>query len=126
MDTGSPQESASERLALLRPRPRPGGERGGGLWSERRAGRRRVGQSNGFSRIEFHWKGNVGYTARREGDNVVVRFSRDADPDMARLRVDPPPFLKTASLRRQGKILEVVLTLQPGADAAAACAALGP
>jgi hypothetical protein len=77
----------------------------------------RVGQSNGFSRIEFHWKGNVGYTTRREGDDFVVRFSRDADPDMARLRVDPPPFLKTAALRRQGKILEVVLTLQPGAEA---------
>jgi hypothetical protein len=77
----------------------------------------RVGQSNGFSRIEFHWKGNVGYTTRREGDDFVVRFSRDADPDMSRLRVDPPPFLKTASLRRQGKILEVVLTLQPGAEA---------
>ena len=77
----------------------------------------RVGQSNGFSRIEFHWQGNVGYGVRREGDNVIVRFSRDADPDMARLRVDPPPFLKTAVLRRQGKILEVVLTLEPGADA---------
>jgi hypothetical protein len=77
----------------------------------------RVGQSNGFSRIEFHWKGNVGFTTRREGDDVIVRFSRDADPDMSRLRVDPPPFLKTAALRRQGKILEVVLTLQPGADA---------
>ena len=77
----------------------------------------RVGQANGFTRIEFHWKGNVGYTARREGDDMIVRFSRDADPDMARLRVDPPPFLKTAALRRQGKILEVVLTLQPGADA---------
>jgi hypothetical protein len=79
----------------------------------------RVGQSNGFSRIEFHWKGDVGYTTHREGDDLIVRFSRDADPDMARLRVDPPPFLKTASLRRQGKILEVVLTLQPGADAKA-------
>ncbi len=77
----------------------------------------RVGQSNGFSRIEFHWKGNVGYTTRRQGDDLIVRFSRDADPDMSRLRVDPPPFLKTASLRRQGKITEVVLTLQPGADA---------
>lgn len=77
----------------------------------------RVGQSNGFSRIEFHWQGNVGYTATRQGDDLIVRFSRDADPDMSRLRVDPPPFLKTASLRRQGKILEVVLTLAPGADA---------
>jgi tetratricopeptide (TPR) repeat protein len=76
-----------------------------------------VGQSNGFSRIEFHWQGNVGYTTRREGDDLIVRFSRDADPDMARLKVDPPPFLKTAALRRQGKILEIVLTLQPGADA---------
>ena len=77
----------------------------------------RVAQSNGFTRIEFQWNGNVGYVFRREGDDVVVRFSRDADPDMARLRVDPPPFLKTAALRRQGHILEVVLTLAPGADA---------
>jgi hypothetical protein len=76
----------------------------------------RVGQSSDFSRIEFQWKGNVGWTARREGDDVIVRFSRDADPDMARLKVDPPPFLKTASLRRQGRILEVVLTLKPGVD----------
>jgi len=79
----------------------------------------RVGQSNDFTRIEFHWQGNVGYTTRREGDDVIVRFSRDADPDMARLRVDPPPFLKTAVLRRQGKTMEVVLTLKPGADAKA-------
>ena len=79
----------------------------------------RVGESNGFTRIEFHWQGNVGYTVKRQGDDMIVRFSRDADPDMARLRVDPPPFLKNATLRRQGKILEVVLTLQPGADAKA-------
>lgn len=79
----------------------------------------RVGQSNGFTRVEFHWQGNVTFSSRREGDDMIVRFSRDADPDMARLRVDPPPFLKTANLRRQGKILEVVLTLAPGADAKA-------
>jgi hypothetical protein len=77
----------------------------------------RVGQSNGFSRVEFHWQGNVGFTTRREGDDFIVRFSRDADPDMSLLRVDPPPFLKTATLRRQGRIMEVALTLQPGADA---------
>jgi tetratricopeptide (TPR) repeat protein len=77
----------------------------------------RVGESNGFSRIEFHWQGNVGYTVKRDGDELTVRFSRDADPDMSRLRVDPPPFLKTARLERQGKILSIVMTLQPGADA---------
>jgi hypothetical protein len=77
----------------------------------------RVGESNGFSRVEFHWQGNVGFTTRREGDDVIVRFSRDADPDLSRLRVDPPPFLKTAAIRHQGRIMEVVLTLQPGADA---------
>ena len=78
-----------------------------------------VGQSNGFSRIDFHWRGAVGFTTRREGDDMIVRFSRNADPDMALLRVDPPPLLKTAVLRRQGQILEIVLTLKPGADAKA-------
>jgi tetratricopeptide (TPR) repeat protein len=76
----------------------------------------RVGQTRDFSRIEFHWLGNVTFATRREGDDVIVRFSRDADPDMSRLRVDPPPYLKTASLRRQGRILEIVLTLAQGVD----------
>ncbi|MDB5460239.1 MAG: endoglucanase [Caulobacteraceae bacterium] len=76
----------------------------------------RVGRSDGFSRIQFHWTGAVGFTARREGDNLVVRFSRDADPDMSLLSVDPPPFLKTAVLRRRGRVLEIVLTLLPDAD----------
>jgi hypothetical protein len=79
----------------------------------------KVGQSNGLSRIEFHWAGPVGYMAKRVGDALVMRFSRDADPDMSLLNVDPPTYLKTATLKRQGHILEITLTLQPGADAKA-------
>lgn len=79
----------------------------------------KVGQANGLSRIEFHWAGAVGYTAKRVGDTLVLRFSRDADPDMSLLHVDPPAMLKTATLHRQGHILEIELTLQPGADAKA-------
>jgi hypothetical protein len=78
-----------------------------------------VGQTPGFSRIEFQWAGAVGYTARREGDTFILRFSRDADPDMSLLRVDPPPFLKTAALHRQGRILEIALTLAPNVEARA-------
>jgi hypothetical protein len=76
----------------------------------------KVGRNDGFSRIEFQWAGKVGFTTRRDGDKLIVRFSRDADPDMSLLRVDPPPFLKTAVLSRQGRILQIALTLQPGVD----------
>jgi tetratricopeptide (TPR) repeat protein len=76
----------------------------------------KVGQNDGFTRIEFQWASKVGFTTRREGDNVIVRFSRDADPDMSLLRVDPPAFLKTAALSRKGRILEIALTLKPGVD----------
>jgi hypothetical protein len=69
-----------------------------------------VGRADGLSKIEFRWNAPVGFTTRREGANIVVRFSRDADPDMSLLNVDPPPFLKGATVRHQGRILEIVLT----------------
>jgi tetratricopeptide (TPR) repeat protein len=75
-----------------------------------------VGRTDGFSRLEFHWTTPVGFTTRREGANIVVGFSRDADPDMSLLNVDPPPFLKGAVVRRKGRILEIVLTPLPDVD----------
>jgi tetratricopeptide (TPR) repeat protein len=76
----------------------------------------KVGQNDGFTRIEFQWASKVGFTTRREGDKVIVRFSRDAHPDMSLLRVDPPALLMTAALSRKGRILEIALTLKPGVD----------
>ena len=74
----------------------------------RRATRRaaatiKVGQAKDFSRIEFHWAGGqaVG-RSRRDGQTLILRFSRKANPDLADLRVHPPKWLKTAEQRQTG------------------------
>jgi tetratricopeptide (TPR) repeat protein len=77
----------------------------------------RVAEAKDFSRIEFRWAGGAKYVAKRDGQTVVLRFSRYAPPDMTRLRVDPPKWLKTAADRNAGGGLELTLTLADGADA---------
>ncbi|HLK26615.1 MAG TPA: tetratricopeptide repeat protein [Caulobacteraceae bacterium] len=76
-----------------------------------------VAQSGDFSRIEFRFPGGAGVTSRRNGQTLVLHFSRYLTPDMRQLRVDPPRFLKTAEDRKAGGGLELVLTLADGADA---------
>ena len=48
-----------------------------------------VAQARDFSRIEFHWAGGARLTSRRDGDKLILGFSRDANPDISRLKVDP-------------------------------------
>src|SRR4051812_34544377 len=73
----------------------------------------RVGQAEDFSRIEFRGAPAV---ARREGQTVVVSFRRDGDPDIARLRTDPPRWVKAAEKRHVGGLLQIVLTIADDAD----------
>ncbi len=77
----------------------------------------RVGEAKDLSHIEFRWAGGAKMSARRDGQTLTLRFSRDAHPDLARLRVDPPQFLKTAEARTVGGRLELLLTLADDADA---------
>ncbi|MDO9338018.1 MAG: endoglucanase [Caulobacter sp.] len=77
----------------------------------------RVAQARDFSRIEFHWAGGARVTSRREGQTLILRFSRDARPDIALLRATPPRWLKSAEARHVGGVLEMVLTLEDNADA---------
>ena len=79
----------------------------------------RVAEAADFSRLEFRWAGGARMTSRRDGHDLVLHFSRYAKPDMSRLRVDPPRWLKTAQDRKAGGGLEIVLTLADGADAKA-------
>ncbi|MDB5448215.1 MAG: hypothetical protein JWQ97_3532, partial [Phenylobacterium sp.] len=77
-----------------------------------------VAQAEGFSRLEFHWTGKGGpATAKRDGQTLTLRFGRDADPDIARLRTDPPKWIKTAEKRHVGGRLELSVTLADDADA---------
>lgn len=75
----------------------------------------RVAQGPEFSRIEFHGGGAI--KSRREGQVLTIVFPRDADPDIARLRTDPPRWVKTAEKRHAGGHLELAITLADDAEA---------
>ena len=79
----------------------------------------RTGQGKDFTRIEFRWAGGARMTSRRDGQQLILSFSRDANPDIAELRALPPRWLKGAEARHVGGRLEMVLTLADGADARA-------
>ena len=79
----------------------------------------RVAQAKDFSRIEFHWAGGARFTQRRDGQRLILRFSRDAKPDLSQIRVSPPKWLKTAEASHVGGKLEVALVLADGAEAKA-------
>lgn len=77
-----------------------------------------VAQAEDFSRLEFKLGGRApAMNVRREGQVLVLRFPRDAEADIARLRIAPPRWLKSAEARRAGGALELVLTLADDADA---------
>ena len=77
----------------------------------------RVAQAADFSRIEFHWSGGAKLVSRREGQTLVLRFSRDANPDLSTLKIAPPRWLKAAEARHVNGALEIVITLTDDADA---------
>jgi tetratricopeptide (TPR) repeat protein len=74
-----------------------------------------VAQAPDFSRIEIHGAGAL--KSRREGQVVTLVFPHDADPDIARLRTDPPRWVKTAEKRHAGGHLELAITLADDAEA---------
>src|SRR6202012_5460103 len=75
-----------------------------------------VAQSSNFSRIEFRFAGGAHMTAKRDGQTLTLHFSRYAKPDMTRLRVDPPKWLKGASDKNAGGLV-ITLELADDADA---------
>lgn len=77
----------------------------------------RVAQAREFSRIEFHWRGQARVTTRRDGQTLTLRFSRDANPDLSRLRASPPRWVEGAAARHVGGILEVDIRLAADAEA---------
>jgi tetratricopeptide (TPR) repeat protein len=79
----------------------------------------KVAQAQDFSRIEFRWSGGAHAIVRRDGNKLIVHFPGYARPDMTRLRVDPPRWLKTAEDLKVGDGLEITLTLADDADARA-------
>ena len=62
----------------------------------------RVGEAKDISHIEFHWQGGARMTTRRDGQKLIVAFSRNARPDLTRLTVNPPKFLKSTDVSSAG------------------------
>jgi len=76
----------------------------------------RVAEAADFSQIELRFPG-AKISSRRDGQKLILRFSRDAQPDLRQLRIDPPHWLKSADETHAGGALELTLTLADGADA---------
>jgi tetratricopeptide (TPR) repeat protein len=74
----------------------------------------RVAQAPDFTRLEF--PGSRGMQARREGAAVVLRFARDANPNLTPLNVGPPRWVKGAQARHVGGVVEIVVALSDDAD----------
>jgi tetratricopeptide (TPR) repeat protein len=77
----------------------------------------RVAQAAEFSRLEFHWAGGAKLTSKRDGQVLILRFNRDANPDTASLRLSPPRWVQAVDVRHVGGALEIALTLTDDADA---------
>ena len=74
----------------------------------------RVAQAPDFTRLEF--PGSRGMQAHRDGATLVLRFPRDADPNLTSLTVGPPRWVKTAQTRHVGGVVEIVVSLSDDAD----------
>jgi tetratricopeptide (TPR) repeat protein len=74
----------------------------------------RVAEAGDYSHVEVR---GAAAAIRREGQTIILRLTRDADPDIARLHTDPPKWIKTAEKRHVGGHLELAITLADDADA---------
>jgi tetratricopeptide (TPR) repeat protein len=74
----------------------------------------KVAQAPDFTRLEF--PGSRGMQARREGATLVLRFPRNANPNLTTLKVSPPRWVRAAEARHVGGGVEILLTLSDNAD----------
>jgi tetratricopeptide (TPR) repeat protein len=72
-----------------------------------------VGQNPDLSHIEF--KGAV--QVKRDGQKLIVTLGRAGQPDLTRLKVDPPKWLKSTDAAVVGGRMQLTLTLADDADA---------
>jgi tetratricopeptide (TPR) repeat protein len=74
----------------------------------------RVAQAPDFTRLEF--PGSRGMQAHRDGANLVLRFPRDANPNLTTLKIAPPRWVEAAEARHVGGVVEIVVALSEDAD----------
>ncbi len=74
----------------------------------------RVGQHDGFTRLVFDWNQPVLYALVQKDGQATISFDRDAQIDLAPIRVDAPPYLTTIKSVSQDGRLAVILKLKEG------------
>lgn len=82
----------------------------------------KIARNKDMSRIEFGGTASRGVTVKRSGQTLVVRIPGKTPPDLTRLRLSPPPFIKSVDTATSPNATEVTLTLAEGADAASGMA----
>ena len=82
----------------------------------------KIARNKDMSRIEFGGKASRGVTVKRSGQTLVVRIPGKTPPDLTRLRLSPPPFIKSVDAKTLANATEVTLILAEGADAASGTA----
>lgn len=73
----------------------------------------RVGQHPTFTRIVFEWNKFAAAKLSRKGLEVSLQFDQIAEVDIARLKADPPRFLRGAKAGRSKDGIEIILTTDP-------------
>lgn len=76
----------------------------------------RVGRNPDFTRVEFAGANGSRATVRRDGLVVTVTIPGAARPDVAQLRADPPPGLKSLEVRPGPAGTQLIFTLPEGGD----------
>ncbi len=82
----------------------------------------KIARNKDMSRIEFRGKASRGMTVRRSGQTLIVRIPGKTPPDLTRLRLSPPPFIKTVDTKTLADATQITLGLEDGADAASGMA----
>lgn len=76
-----------------------------------------IGAAEGFTHVAFSGPMGLKAKVRRDGQTVIVSLPKGAEPDIARLRVDPPAGVAGVDTRSGPDGFQIFITLETGADA---------
>ncbi|HEY3812659.1 MAG TPA: tetratricopeptide repeat protein [Caulobacteraceae bacterium] len=79
----------------------------------------RVGVNPDFARVEFRGPLGIRAGVSQSGQTVTVHLPKGAQPDLGRLRVDPPPGVSGVDTHASASGFDIVLTLEKGASSKA-------
>lgn len=76
----------------------------------------RIGRNDDFTRVEFAGANGARATVRREGRTVVITVPGTVRPNVADLRVDPPPGVDGVDVKPGAQSTQIVIRLAEGAN----------